>query len=129
VPLARTLLRWRGHPSHPQMRRVIPAVPCAWSCRFRPAPRATSWRARWDKSSGGRGAFGLLGTAGLPKNIVGKINGNTDTFLRTDELRQRYEQNGAEPMPGTPAEFEKVQKTEFTRVKQVIEAIGLQPQF
>jgi tripartite-type tricarboxylate transporter receptor subunit TctC len=73
--------------------------------------------------------FGLLGPAGLPKNIVGKINGDTDRFLRTDELRQRYEQNGAEPMPGTPAEFEKVQKTEFTRVKRVIEAIGLQPQF
>jgi len=33
------------------------------------------------------------------------------------------------PMPGTPAEFEKVQRTEFTRVKRVIEAIGLQPQF
>ena len=86
--------------------------------------------------SGLPGFTSETGTSGLVWDRPGcrrissaKSTATRNRFLRTDELRQRYEQNGAEPMPGTPAEFEKVQKTEFTRVKRVIEAIGLQPQF
>jgi tripartite-type tricarboxylate transporter receptor subunit TctC len=73
--------------------------------------------------------FGLLGPAGIPKNIVGQVNSDTVRFLKTEEVRQRYLQNGAEPMPSTPGEFEKVQQAEFARVKRVIQDIDLKPQF
>jgi tripartite-type tricarboxylate transporter receptor subunit TctC len=73
--------------------------------------------------------FGLLGPAGLPKGIVSAINAETVRFLKTDEARQRYQQNGADPMPTTPADFEKIQAAEFARVKKVIQDIGLKPQF
>jgi tripartite-type tricarboxylate transporter receptor subunit TctC len=73
--------------------------------------------------------FGILGPAGIPKSIVSRINADAAKFLRSDEVRQRYQQNGADPMPGTPAEFEKVQAAEFARVKKVIQEIGLKPQF
>jgi tripartite-type tricarboxylate transporter receptor subunit TctC len=73
--------------------------------------------------------FGLLGPAGLPKNIVARVNADVVKYLKTDEMRQRYQQNGADPMPTTPAEFEKVQRAEFARVKRVIQDIDLKPQF
>ena len=73
--------------------------------------------------------FGLLGPAGMPSAVVTKINAETVKFLSTDDVRQRYLANGAEPMPTTPAEFEKVQRTEYARVRKVIQDIGLKPQF
>jgi tripartite-type tricarboxylate transporter receptor subunit TctC len=73
--------------------------------------------------------FGLLGPAGLPKNIVARVNGDAVKYLKTDEVRQRYQQNGADPMPTTPAEFEKIQRAEFARVKRVVQEIDLKPQF
>jgi tripartite-type tricarboxylate transporter receptor subunit TctC len=73
--------------------------------------------------------FGLLGPAGIPKSTVTQVNGDTVKFLKTEEVRQRYQQNGADPMPGSPADFEKVQRAEFMRVKRVIQDIDLKPQF
>jgi tripartite-type tricarboxylate transporter receptor subunit TctC len=73
--------------------------------------------------------FGLLGPAGVPNNLVREINRETVKFLKTDEARQRYEQNGAEPMPSTPDEFYKIQLAEYARVKKVIQHIGIKPQF
>ena len=73
--------------------------------------------------------FGLLGPAGMPKSIITQVNADAVRYLKTDEIRQRYQQNGADPMPGTPAEFEKIQRNEFVRVKRVIQDIDLKPQF
>jgi tripartite-type tricarboxylate transporter receptor subunit TctC len=73
--------------------------------------------------------FGLLGPAGMPKSIITQVNADAVKYLKTDEMRQRYQQNGADPMPGTPAEFEKIQRNEFVRVKRVIQDIDLKPQF
>ena len=73
--------------------------------------------------------FGLLGPAGVPKPIIAKINAETVKYLNTDEVRQRYLTNGAEPMPTTPEGFYKVQLAEYARVKKVIGEIGLKPQF
>ena len=61
--------------------------------------------------------------------IVTKINAETVKFLSTDEIRTRYQQNGADPMPSTPDEFHKIQVAEYARVKKVIQDIGLKPQF
>ena len=65
----------------------------------------------------------------MPKNIVAKINAETVRFLNTEEMRQRYLTNGAEPMPTTPDGFYKIQLAEYGRVKKVIQDIGLKPQF
>jgi len=73
--------------------------------------------------------FGLLGPAGMPKNLVTAINAETVKFLKTDEARQRYQQNGADPMPSTPEEFYKIQTAEYARVKKVVQDIGIKPQF
>jgi tripartite-type tricarboxylate transporter receptor subunit TctC len=73
--------------------------------------------------------FGLLGPVGLPKSIIGKINAETVKILKTEEVRNRYLQNGAEPAPSTPDEFLRVQLAELARVQKVIKDIGIKPQF
>jgi tripartite-type tricarboxylate transporter receptor subunit TctC len=73
--------------------------------------------------------FGLLGPAGLPKSIVAKINGESVRILNSDDVRGRYQQNGAEASPTTPEGFEKVQRTEFERVRKVVKDLDIKPQF
>ena len=73
--------------------------------------------------------FGLLGPAGIPKAAVKKINADSVKFLNTDEVRNRYLQNGAEPAPSSPEAFHKVQLAEFARVKKIVQDIGIKPQF
>lgn len=73
--------------------------------------------------------FGLLGPAGIPAPIVARINAESVRLLKTDEIRNRYQQNGAEPAPSTPEAFLKVQQAEYARVKKIVQDIGLKPLF
>ncbi len=73
--------------------------------------------------------FGLLGPAGIPNPIVTRINAESVRLLKTDEIRSRYQQNGAEPAPSTPEGFLQVQQAEYARVKKIVQDIGLKPQF
>jgi tripartite-type tricarboxylate transporter receptor subunit TctC len=73
--------------------------------------------------------FGLLGPAGIPKPVVGRINAEMVKILKTEDVRNRYLQNGAEPAPTSPEGFQKVQLAEQARVRKVISDIGLKPQF
>jgi tripartite-type tricarboxylate transporter receptor subunit TctC len=73
--------------------------------------------------------FGLLGPAGIPRAVVAKVNADTVKLLKTDEIRVRFQQGGAEPASSTPSEFEKIQQAEYARVKKIISDIGIKPQF
>jgi tripartite-type tricarboxylate transporter receptor subunit TctC len=73
--------------------------------------------------------FGLLGPAGIPKPVVGRINAEMVKIRKTEAVRNRYLQNGAEPAPTSPEGFQKVQLAEQARVRKVISDIGLKPQF
>jgi tripartite-type tricarboxylate transporter receptor subunit TctC len=73
--------------------------------------------------------FGLVAPRGLAAPLVAKINGDSVKFLKTDEMKTRYQQNGAEPAPSTPQEFANLMRDEQERVKQIIQRIGLKPQF
>ncbi|HEV7393490.1 MAG TPA: tripartite tricarboxylate transporter substrate binding protein, partial [Burkholderiales bacterium] len=64
--------------------------------------------------------FGLVGPRGMTPTLVAKINGEAVRFLKTDELRNRYQQNGAEPAPSTPEQFSKLMQDEQARVKKII---------
>ncbi|HXF67022.1 MAG TPA: tripartite tricarboxylate transporter substrate binding protein [Burkholderiales bacterium] len=71
--------------------------------------------------------FGLLGPTGMAKPVTAKINAETVRILKTEDVRNRYLQNGAEPAPSTPEEFYKVQLAEYERVKKIIQDIGIKP--
>jgi tripartite-type tricarboxylate transporter receptor subunit TctC len=73
--------------------------------------------------------FGLVGPRNMAPALVTKINADSVRFLKTDEIRTRYQQGGADPAPSTPEEFHKIMAEEQVRVKQIIAKIGLKPQF
>ena len=73
--------------------------------------------------------FGLLGPAGVPGKVVARINAETVKQLKTDDLKTRYQNGGADAASSTPAEFYKIQEAEQARVKKIIQDIGLKPQF
>src|SRR5262245_48129794 len=72
--------------------------------------------------------FGLLGPAGLAKPLIGKVNADAVRLLKTEEVRNRYQQQGAEATPSTPEEFLKIQRAEFERVAKIVKEIGIKPQ-
>lgn len=72
--------------------------------------------------------FGLVGPVAMPKKIVAQLNAETVRLLKTDEMRNRFQQQGAEPAPGTPEEFHKLLLAEYARIQKVIQDVGIKPQ-
>ncbi len=73
--------------------------------------------------------FGLLGPAGMPKQIITRINAETVKQLKTEDLKTRFQNGGADAASSTPEEFYKIQQAEQARVKRIIQDIGLKPVF
>ncbi|HEX2829317.1 MAG TPA: tripartite tricarboxylate transporter substrate-binding protein [Burkholderiales bacterium] len=73
--------------------------------------------------------FGLVGPRSVPAAIVAKINGDSVKYLKTDEVRTRYQAGGADPAPSSPQEFQKLMANEQQRVKTIIKNIGLKAQY
>jgi tripartite-type tricarboxylate transporter receptor subunit TctC len=71
--------------------------------------------------------FGLIGPTGIPKTIIAKLNGDSTRILKTEDLRTRYQQQGAEAAPSTPGEFDKLQHAEYARIQKVIQDVGMKP--
>ena len=73
--------------------------------------------------------FGLLGPARMPTSIIARIDAETVKQLKTEDLKTRFQNGGAESASSTPEEFYKIQLAEQERVKKIIKEIGLKPQF
>ena len=73
--------------------------------------------------------FGLLGPSGIPRKIITQINAETVKQLKTEDLRTRFQNGGADAATSTPEGFYKIQQAENERVKKIIKDIDLKPQF
>jgi len=71
--------------------------------------------------------FGLLGPRGIPKKIVAQINTDSVRHLKSEDVRNRFLNAGADPAPSTPEEFYKVQQAEYARVQKIVKDLGLKP--
>ncbi|MFN0304517.1 MAG: Bug family tripartite tricarboxylate transporter substrate binding protein [Burkholderiales bacterium] len=56
--------------------------------------------------------FGLMGPAGLPREIVSKVNRDVATVLAIDDLRQRLILQGLEPTASTPEQMLEAMRAE-----------------
>ena len=73
--------------------------------------------------------FGLVGPRNVPAAIVTRINADSVKFLKTDEMKTRYQANGADPAPTSPQDFYKLMANEQQRVRTIIKNIGLKAQY
>ena len=68
--------------------------------------------------------FGLLGPAGVPREIVSKLNAEVVRILKLPDVRQNLAGQGAEPLFLTPDEFGAFIKAETAKWAKVVKASG-----
>ena len=69
--------------------------------------------------------YGLLAPAGTPREIVMRLNSEVGRSLREPDARERLYSIGAEPMNGTPEEFQAYINSEMAKWSKVVKAANL----
>ncbi len=90
----------------------VPEVPTIAESGF-PDFDASSW-------------FGLVGPAGMPREITQKLQSEIARILKNPTLRDRFIQQGADPVANTPDEFAQYMKAETAKWAKVVKASGAQ---
>jgi tripartite-type tricarboxylate transporter receptor subunit TctC len=68
--------------------------------------------------------FAVFGPAGLPKEIVTRLNGESVKILRNPEMRERLTKLGCDVVASTPDEFAAFQKAEIAKWAKVVKESG-----
>ena len=92
----------------------LPAVPTVKESGY-PDFVVTSWNA-------------FYGPAGLPKDIVTKLNEQVVAALKTPDIQKRMEDLGIAPMIGSPEFLNERMKSDIVKWAKVIEAAGVEKQ-
>ncbi len=71
--------------------------------------------------------YGIVAPAGTPAVVVQKLNAQINASLRSAEILQRLNAEGAEPTPNPPAVFGQLIASEITRWKPVVQRAQLKP--
>lgn len=69
--------------------------------------------------------YAFMAHAGVPKDIIAKINAETVKSLNDPEMSKRFSSQGAEPAPTTPEELGKFMRKEFEDWVRVIKAANI----
>jgi len=68
--------------------------------------------------------FGLVGPAGLPRDIANKISADIARVLKQPEIRERFVSQGADPVGSSPDEFAAYIRAETAKWAQLVKASG-----
>jgi tripartite-type tricarboxylate transporter receptor subunit TctC len=68
---------------------------------------------------GAYGWTGLCGPAGLPAEVVRRVNADVGAVLRDPTMAARFQQMGGVPAPGTPEEFGAFVRREIAQWREV----------
>ena len=70
---------------------------------------------------------GLFGPAGMPKEIVARLNAEFGKILNAADVKEKFFQLGAEAAPGTPEQQGEYVRAEVMKWQKVIGAMGIRP--
>jgi len=96
-----------GHPKRVRMYADLPAV-----AELLPGFNNTTW-------------YGILGPAGIPQPIVGKLNAELKSALGDPAFRKLVESMGMEPISSTPEELGERIRSELARWTKVMKDAGI----
>ena len=71
---------------------------------------------------------GLFGPAGMPADLVDRINKDVQRALASPEIKERFASLGAEAMPMTPAQFKKFIGDEIDASTKIVKAANIKAQ-
>jgi tripartite-type tricarboxylate transporter receptor subunit TctC len=66
--------------------------------------------------------YGLVAPAGTPSDIGALLNRHVNKALESDDVRQRFAAEGAEPTPATPQAFGQLIASELVRWEKVVKS-------
>lgn len=118
---------------------IIPAVPAIRAGRLRPLAVTSDRRSQQLRDiptvaeAGLPGCeaetfYGLLAPARVPGEIVNRLNQELVKIVETPDNKNKLLSSGFEPLISTPAEYEKIIKSETAKWKKVIMAAGIKPE-
>ena len=67
---------------------------------------------------------GIVGPAGMPRDVLMKLNEALNRAVSTPEFKERFGQIGDEAAGGTPEEFAAMLKVELAKWKEVVQRSG-----
>jgi tripartite-type tricarboxylate transporter receptor subunit TctC len=71
--------------------------------------------------------FGMLAPAGTPEPVIARLNTEVNAVLSLPDVRARFEQLGALPIGGTPAEFDRFIRADIEKWTRVVKERGIKP--
>lgn len=71
------------------------------------------------------GWYGIVGPAGLPPAIVGRLNKEINAWLQDPEARRQLSNQGAEPRIATPEEYGQAMVSDLRKWAKVVAAAGI----
>jgi tripartite-type tricarboxylate transporter receptor subunit TctC len=71
--------------------------------------------------------YGLLAPAGTPAPIIAQLHSEVAKVLRSPEVRDRFNAEGAQPLGTSPSEFHDFIKSEIARWRPIVQAFGEGP--
>ena len=71
--------------------------------------------------------LGIMAPTGTPKPIVDRLNAEIEKIVSRPDVRKAWNEQGAEPMKMTPAEFEKFLNADIAKWANVVKIAGVKP--
>lgn len=71
--------------------------------------------------------YGVLAPAGVPRDIVDRLNGALVKIAAMPDVREKFMLNGSEPTGTSVAEFEQIMRKNLESFGKIIEASGAKP--
>ena len=68
---------------------------------------------------------GLVGPAGMSPDMVNQLNARVQAVLKEPAVIKRLEDEGSQPLGGTPADFEAYMKSETAKWAEVVKAANI----
>jgi len=68
--------------------------------------------------------FGVVGPAGMPRDVVARLNAEMNKVLMMTDVRERFQAGGVEPVGGAPEKFGDHLKAEIAKWGKVVKATG-----
>lgn len=72
--------------------------------------------------------FGLIGPAGMPKDVVNKLRAEVVKALAASSVKEQFAAQGAEMVGSSPEEFSKLIRTDRQRWAEVVKSAGITPE-
>jgi tripartite-type tricarboxylate transporter receptor subunit TctC len=72
--------------------------------------------------------FGIVGPAGMPPELVQKLNAEMNAIFKMDDVKRRFVDQGVEPVGGTPSQFADHIRDEIQKWAKVVKDANIRPE-